>query len=78
MSHPCVIRNAGLAGLSSAQAGPLQQGMSVMLTDAVQDVSHGADLQSLHAELRDMRDGNQRLQEGTLSLIASHVRPLMH
>jgi len=76
MSQPCVTPCAGIEGLSSAQAGPLQQGISAMLGDAVQDVSLCTDLQSLHDELREAHRSSLRLQDGTLSLIASHVRLL--
>ncbi len=42
--------------------------------DAVQHVSLSTDLQSLHEELREAHRSSLRLQDSTLSLIASHVR----
>ena len=76
MSRPCVTPCAGPEGPSSAQVGPLQQGMSAMLGDAVQQVSCRTDMHSLHGELHEAHRSNQRLQDGILSLIASHVRLL--
>ena len=76
MPHARVTDVAGLERTSSAQHGPLQQGMSAMLEAATSHVPCCPDMQGLLSELRKAHHSNLRLQNGTLSLIASHVRLL--
>ena len=68
------LRLTGSAPVEVGHAGPLQQGLTAMSCATAPDCPPGGHVQRLRAELCRATELNLRQQDGTLSLIASHVR----
>ena len=84
-SRPCcsgafsrvVLRCAGSCTAGCGHTGPLQQGLAAITGAAAPPSPGSSDLRRMHAELCQAKQQTIRLQDGALSLIASHVRGLL-